>query len=92
MENFDQIFTLLAENEGITLNLDILETGVAVYRENREIFVKIGPFPTNVTEGVVMVKNDTERWVVDPSQVFTRWPEPIRPDDVDQGAISRYSC
>ena len=28
MENFDQIFTLLAENEGITLNLDILETGV----------------------------------------------------------------
>ena len=28
MENFDQIFTLLAENEGISLNLDILETGV----------------------------------------------------------------
>ena len=28
MENFDQIFTLLAENEGIGLNLDILETGV----------------------------------------------------------------
>ena len=28
MENFDQIFTLLAENEGITLNLDILETGL----------------------------------------------------------------
>jgi|TARA_B110000908_G_C10164182_1_gene407518 F-type H+-transporting ATPase subunit b len=28
MENFDQIFTLLAENSGITLNLDILETGV----------------------------------------------------------------
>merc|ERR1712127_684192 len=28
MENFDQIFTLLAENEGITLHLDILETGV----------------------------------------------------------------
>ena len=28
MENFDQIFTLVAENEGITLNLDILETGV----------------------------------------------------------------
>jgi len=28
MENFDQIFTLLAEEEGIGLNLDILETGV----------------------------------------------------------------
>jgi len=28
MENFDQIFTLLAENENITLNLDILETGL----------------------------------------------------------------
>jgi F-type H+-transporting ATPase subunit b len=28
MENFDQIFTLLAEDEGIGLNLDILETGV----------------------------------------------------------------
>nr|YP_009028778.1 ATP synthase CF0 subunit I [Asterionellopsis glacialis]AGH28327.1 ATP synthase CF0 subunit I [Asterionellopsis glacialis] len=28
MENFDQIFTLLAEHEGIGLNLDILETGV----------------------------------------------------------------
>ncbi len=28
MENFDQIFTLLAQHEGIGLNLDILETGV----------------------------------------------------------------
>jgi F-type H+-transporting ATPase subunit b len=28
MENFDQIFTLLAEHEGISLNLDILETGL----------------------------------------------------------------
>ena len=28
MENFNQIFTLLAEEEGISLNLDILETGV----------------------------------------------------------------
>ena len=28
MENFDQIFTLLAEEEGIGLNSDILETGV----------------------------------------------------------------
>jgi len=28
MENFDQIFTLLAHSEGIGLNLDILETGV----------------------------------------------------------------
>ena len=28
MENFDQIFTLLAEGEGIGLNLDILETGL----------------------------------------------------------------
>jgi len=28
MENFSQIFTLLAENDGIGLNLDILETGV----------------------------------------------------------------
>jgi F-type H+-transporting ATPase subunit b len=28
MENFDQFFTLLAEDEGIGLNLDILETGV----------------------------------------------------------------
>ena len=28
MENFDQIFTLLAEDEGIRLNLDILETGL----------------------------------------------------------------
>ena len=27
MENFNQIFTLLAEEEGISLNLDILETG-----------------------------------------------------------------
>jgi F-type H+-transporting ATPase subunit b len=28
MENFDQIYTLLANNEGIGLNLDILETGL----------------------------------------------------------------
>jgi len=28
MENFDQIFTLLAEHEGIGLNLNILETGL----------------------------------------------------------------
>jgi len=28
MENFDQIFTLIAEHEGISLNLDILETGL----------------------------------------------------------------
>jgi len=28
MENFDPIFTLLAADEGIGLNLDILETGV----------------------------------------------------------------
>jgi F-type H+-transporting ATPase subunit b len=28
MENFNQIFTLLAEEEGIRLNLDILETGL----------------------------------------------------------------
>ena len=28
MENFDQIFTLLAEHEGISLNTDILETGL----------------------------------------------------------------
>ena len=28
MENFDQIFTLLADNASITLNEDILETGV----------------------------------------------------------------
>jgi len=28
MENFNQIFTLLAENEGIGLNTDILETGL----------------------------------------------------------------
>ena len=28
MENFDKLFILLAENEGIGLNLDILETGL----------------------------------------------------------------
>lgn len=28
MENFDQIFTLIAESEGIGLNTDILETGL----------------------------------------------------------------
>lgn len=28
MENFDQIFTLIAKEEGISLNLDILETGL----------------------------------------------------------------
>ena len=28
MENFDQIFTLLAKHDGIGLNLDILETGL----------------------------------------------------------------
>jgi len=28
MENFNQIFTLLANEEGISLNMDILETGV----------------------------------------------------------------
>ncbi len=28
MENFDQIFTLLAEHEGISLNTDILDTGL----------------------------------------------------------------
>ena len=28
MENFNQIFTLIAKNEGISLNTDILETGV----------------------------------------------------------------
>jgi len=28
MENFDQIFTVLAEHDAISLNLDILETGL----------------------------------------------------------------
>jgi len=28
MENFNQIFTLVAKSEGIGLNLDILETGL----------------------------------------------------------------
>ena len=28
MENFDQVFTLLAESDGIRLNTDILETGL----------------------------------------------------------------
>jgi len=28
MENFDQIFILLAEEESISLNLDIFETGL----------------------------------------------------------------
>ena len=28
MENFNQIFTLLANEEGLALNLDILETGL----------------------------------------------------------------
>ena len=28
MENFDQVFTLLAEQDGISLNTDILETGL----------------------------------------------------------------
>ena len=28
MENFDQIFTLIADKDGITLNQDILETGL----------------------------------------------------------------
>jgi hypothetical protein len=31
MEHFDQICTLLAENEGISLNTDILETGTSTH-------------------------------------------------------------
>ena len=37
MENFNQIFTLLAENGSIGLNLDILETGVSGMAVSDEI-------------------------------------------------------
>jgi F-type H+-transporting ATPase subunit b len=42
MENFDQIFTLLAEHEGISLNTDILETGLINILALVEILIYTG--------------------------------------------------
>ena len=42
MENFDQIFTLLAHEEGISLNLDILETGVINITAVVVILISVG--------------------------------------------------
>ena len=42
MENFDQIFTLLAEHEGISLNTDILETGLINILALLAILIYIG--------------------------------------------------
>jgi F0F1-type ATP synthase membrane subunit b/b' len=42
METFDQIFTLLAKEEGISLNLDILETGVVNITAVVVILISVG--------------------------------------------------
>jgi F-type H+-transporting ATPase subunit b len=42
MENFDQIFTLLAHEEGISLNFDILESGVVNITALVVILVYVG--------------------------------------------------
>jgi F-type H+-transporting ATPase subunit b len=42
MENFDQIFTLLAHEEGISLNFDILETGIVNITALVAILVYVG--------------------------------------------------
>jgi F0F1-type ATP synthase membrane subunit b/b' len=42
MENFNQIFTLLAHEEGISLNLDILETGVINITAVVVILISVG--------------------------------------------------
>jgi len=42
MENFDQIFTLLAEHEGIGLNTDILETGLINILTLLAILISVG--------------------------------------------------
>jgi len=42
MENFDQIFTLLAHEQGISLNFDILESGVINITAVVVILISVG--------------------------------------------------
>ena len=61
MENFDQIFTLVAEHEGIGLNLDILETGlinilallaILIYTGKDFLFSLLEERKTSIVQGV----------------------------------------
>jgi len=67
MENFNQIFTLLAENEGIGLNLDILETGLLNTIALLAILVYVGKdflgstLETRKTDIVTSVQDAEER-------------------------------
>jgi len=67
MENFNQIFTLLAENEGIGLNLDILETGLLNIIALLAILVYVGKdflgstLETRKTDIVTSVQDAEER-------------------------------
>ena len=56
MENFDQIFTLLAKTDGITLNLDILETGVLNIIALVGILIYVGgSFLGSILEGEIKI-------------------------------------
>ena len=49
---------------------DVLEVGVAEYRKDQSLFAKTEKDSTPLSDGVLVSGNGTERWVVDPSQVY----------------------
>ena len=49
---------------------DVLEVGVAGYRKDQSLFAKTGRDSTPLSDGVLVAGNGTERWVVDPSEVY----------------------
>ena len=49
---------------------DVLAEGVAEYRKDQYLFVKTGSDITSLSDGTLVAEGGTERWVVDPSQVY----------------------
>ena len=51
---------------------DVLDIGIAEYRDNQELFVKSHGVFTDLPEGVVITANGTERWVIDPRSTYRK--------------------
>lgn len=51
---------------------DVLDIGIAEYRDNQELFVKSHGVFTDLPEGTVITANGTERWVIDPQNTYRK--------------------
>ena len=51
---------------------DVLELGVAEYRENPDLFIKSGGRYTALAEGVLTDEPASEKWVRDPARIYER--------------------